>query len=545
MKLLQQQLDAHEALSASLKVSPVRVSRVPAERDCGADEKGRQMTRRWQWLKAAEVGVRTHLVMIWDQEQLDPLVSGPPLLTHSNEDGDTALHRCAALGHQDCVEWLLERGADPELRNRDGQAAADLADAAVEHLLVVEPRLAPAPPAGSGGGRGAQLREIFARADRDGDGRLTRAELILRLRKDKELAELLNLPAKVGDGERDAFEAVFQGMDTDNSRGVSAEEFVGFLEGLSVRGDAGAPPPVLAPALARRTNRTPAPAAALARGRTSPLVPPSQPAMDTPIGRQVSDGAFEQLLRRGARIFDALVSQLREVIELEAVRPYVNGLLFQQLQSASPYGEIDKQTWMQVVVTSKASDPSSCSAVLDEIERAMRSQSQQQIRTNSGASYMTAGPEPTLMDAGWDDDESGLDSPVDYRTGQQHQHQQHQQQELRTTSFQVPMPMAPVPLDSPDPTRQVTGLTLQTSASIMASKDVFGGTEVYHQKDNICERSCFMFGEHGVVRRTCRKIIASRGPCCLKCRKGGEGLPVPTGCCEVSYFESTSVLLIA
>ena len=77
--------------------------------------------------------------------------------------------------------------------------------------------------------RASQLQEIYARADRDGDGRLTRAELILRLRKDEELRELLVLPAHVGDGERDIFEAVFQGMDVDDDRCITVEEFVRYI----------------------------------------------------------------------------------------------------------------------------------------------------------------------------------------------------------------------------------------------------------------------------------------------------------------------------
>lgn len=274
--------------------------------------------------------------------------------------------------------------------------------------------------------------------------------------------------------------------------------------------------------------------------------------MEPPNSRLVSDGAVPLLSQRATRIFDALDSQLREVIELEAVRPYVNGPLFQQLQSVSPYGEIDKHTWEQIVATG---DPSSCSAMLDDIERAMRSQPQLDIysstkqpplqspgksRTNSSTTYMTAGPEPSLMDADWND-ESALESPAEYRPGQ---HQPH-----NFASPQVAMPIAPVPLDSHD--HPVTGLALQGRRGAVdltavdpprspASKDPFGGTEVYHQKDNICERSCFIFREHGVVRRTCRKIIASRGSICCRPNRSGA-----TSCCEVSYFESFSILLIA
>lgn len=71
----------------------------------------------------------------------------------------------------------------------------------------------------------AQLGEIFARVDRDSSGQLNRAELILRLRKDEELRQLLHMPAKVGDTDREEFEKIFQGMDTDDDRSVSREEF--------------------------------------------------------------------------------------------------------------------------------------------------------------------------------------------------------------------------------------------------------------------------------------------------------------------------------
>lgn len=51
------------------------------------------------------------------------------------------------------------------------------------------------------------------RVDGNNDGSLTRTELIKRLRKDEDLVSLLNLPTHVGDGDRGAFEAVFQGCD--------------------------------------------------------------------------------------------------------------------------------------------------------------------------------------------------------------------------------------------------------------------------------------------------------------------------------------------
>jgi hypothetical protein len=51
----------------------------------------------------------------------------------------------------------------------------------------------------------------LGRVDQNQDGSLTRVELIKRLRKDEELVSLLNLPKHVSDGDRGAFEAVFQG----------------------------------------------------------------------------------------------------------------------------------------------------------------------------------------------------------------------------------------------------------------------------------------------------------------------------------------------
>ena len=55
------------------------------------------------------------------------------------------------------------------------------------------------------------VRAAFDRVDRNADGQLTRAELIKTLRQDSELQELLQLPRRVGDSQRQAFERVFQG----------------------------------------------------------------------------------------------------------------------------------------------------------------------------------------------------------------------------------------------------------------------------------------------------------------------------------------------
>ena len=51
-----------------------------------------------------------------------------------------------------------------------------------------------------------------------------------------ELAELLDLPAKIGDSERDAFESIFQAMDADDSRAIDEEEFVAFFSKVAAAG---------------------------------------------------------------------------------------------------------------------------------------------------------------------------------------------------------------------------------------------------------------------------------------------------------------------
>ena len=73
------------------------------------------------------------------------------------------------------------------------------------------------------------VRAVFTRVDRNGDEQLTRAELIRALRKDPELQVLLGLPARVGDEQRDVFESVFQGMDTDDDRSITVEELALYL----------------------------------------------------------------------------------------------------------------------------------------------------------------------------------------------------------------------------------------------------------------------------------------------------------------------------
>lgn len=75
------------------------------------------------------------------------------------------------------------------------------------------------------------LREVFARLDRNGDGEVSRAEVIKSARSDADMAALLGLPPRIRqeDGTRAMFEQVFQRLDTDSSKSIEWGEFVDYF----------------------------------------------------------------------------------------------------------------------------------------------------------------------------------------------------------------------------------------------------------------------------------------------------------------------------
>ena len=110
----------------------------------------------------------------------------------------------------------------------DPEAAMDAAEPAADNCFGISNE------------REAELRQVFACVDVNSDGKLSRAELILRLRKDADLAALLDLPVRVGEAERAAFEAVFQEMDENDDQEITDNEFVRFfaLRSRQSQGDA-------------------------------------------------------------------------------------------------------------------------------------------------------------------------------------------------------------------------------------------------------------------------------------------------------------------
>ena len=66
----------------------------------------------------------------------------------------------------------------------------------------------------------AHVSRLFQAADRNSDGRITRAELIKACRADAHFRSVLGLPERIQEDQRDLLERVFQGMDADDSRSL-------------------------------------------------------------------------------------------------------------------------------------------------------------------------------------------------------------------------------------------------------------------------------------------------------------------------------------
>ena len=75
----------------------------------------------------------------------------------------------------------------------------------------------------------AQLRAAFVRVDANGDGNISKEEIMAALRRDPDLGELLGLHGHTR--EDMLFEAgrVFQDMDADGNQEIDVDEFVGFF----------------------------------------------------------------------------------------------------------------------------------------------------------------------------------------------------------------------------------------------------------------------------------------------------------------------------
>merc|ERR1711862_153693 len=85
-----------------------------------------------------------------------------------------------------------------------------------------------------------RCKRAFALIDKNGNGTLSRIEVIKACRESEEVRRLLGLPQVIReeDGTRDAFEAIFQRFDKDNSKSITYDEFESTLYKDSIRSDA-------------------------------------------------------------------------------------------------------------------------------------------------------------------------------------------------------------------------------------------------------------------------------------------------------------------
>lgn len=118
------------------------------------------------------------------------------------------------------VSWSQDESTEAGTSRPSRRAAGD--DVSSEEEEIEEEQLSEAAQLE------AQLHAIYRRADRNGDGSLKRAELVLRVRKDEELAELLDLP-EAGHAQRKAIDGLFAGMDSSGDGEIDEDEFVQYF----------------------------------------------------------------------------------------------------------------------------------------------------------------------------------------------------------------------------------------------------------------------------------------------------------------------------
>ena len=169
------------------------------------------------------------------------------------------------------------QGGQGNVQSDDGETVAQAA-AAVE---------AAAADVAARGQHEVNLRQIFDTIDRNKDEQISRAELILALRTDDRINDLLNLPPRIREDERRAFETVFQSMDSDDSRGVTFRQFVEYMKRIQNLGaESGAK------SAARRSRRREKQASESSSATRRPPPPPSAAVHgDTASGAEEGSGA--------------------------------------------------------------------------------------------------------------------------------------------------------------------------------------------------------------------------------------------------------------
>lgn len=139
-------------------------------------------------------------------------------------------------------------------------------DAAVDDGPVESSPEPETPPSPLEAGWEADIKTLYESCDKNHDGTVTRVELVIALRSNPHLADLLGLQTHIQaeDGSRDQFEEVFRGLDADDSKGVSLDEW---MAGITALRDSGGVNPVAADESQGPITVTPEGSAILARAK--------------------------------------------------------------------------------------------------------------------------------------------------------------------------------------------------------------------------------------------------------------------------------------
>ena len=138
-------------------------------------------------------------------ERLDRCLSARPLLAVSARRSLP----WSAPPPLNAVLTLSSMRADEERTSKPGQSAEVQATEVTRESLI----------------------ECFKHIDANGNGFLSRAEVVKACRSDARVRALLGLPAEIGEagGSKDEFLQVFQRMDADASKAIDLEEFCAAL----------------------------------------------------------------------------------------------------------------------------------------------------------------------------------------------------------------------------------------------------------------------------------------------------------------------------
>lgn len=183
-------------------------------------------------------------------------IASPLNSARSNQYASAAARRVGMVTHGVSIQ-LAKRAALVDLATKEAEEQArtlselERFDQRLDACLSERPKLAMSgrlslpltlPEESSGDFRGSTreplhnaIARAFAKIDQNGNGSLSRAEVIKACRKDAELRTMLHLPQHIreGDGSREAFERIFQQIDDDDDKVITFEEFHSFFAGVA------------------------------------------------------------------------------------------------------------------------------------------------------------------------------------------------------------------------------------------------------------------------------------------------------------------------